>query len=77
MAVTKLATLMFNCLAGNEKINTDIGTLVLDFPLHVNCHRTLETFNVGHEHGQRQLAAFGGSGLCNMIWQRLSCNSLI
>ena len=25
----------------------------------------------------RQLAAVGGSGLCNMIWQRLSCNSLI
>ena len=28
-AVTKLATLMFNCLAGNEKMNADnIGTLV-------------------------------------------------
>ena len=28
VALAKLATLMFNCLAGNEKMNTDVGTLV-------------------------------------------------
>ena len=32
------------CLAGTEKMNTDVGTILwLDFLLRVNCHRSLET----------------------------------
>ena len=60
MALAKLATLMFHCLAGNEKMNTDVGTLVFTLAIPVfslsklSEIRQTNAFNVGHEHGQQK-----------------------